>query len=74
MGYIYKLSVMKPEKLCSSSGILTYEWHLEQKDTTKLENKSKDISTFCNGMNQLKCLDSDSTFVGQNGQKFLVHV
>jgi len=33
MGYIYKLSVTKPEKLCSSSGILTYEWHLEQKGT-----------------------------------------
>jgi len=33
MGYIYKLSVMKQEKLCSSSGILTYDWHVEQKDT-----------------------------------------
>jgi len=33
MGYIYKVPVKKPEKLCSSSGILTYEWNLEQKDT-----------------------------------------
>lgn len=32
MDYIYKLSVMKPEKLRISLGIPTYERDLEQKD------------------------------------------
>jgi len=32
VGYIYILSVMKPEKLRISLGIPTDEWHLEQTD------------------------------------------